>query len=114
MFAKVLPFTRVNFVTLYQSTLSIFVITIFVHLVILLNGTLFSIFTRLYPRVKGLKTIHFPVVHTCIANIWEYPPPLPFLGMCYHDDMAIGLVWSGKGNYFNCSRSLENLKKMWF
>ena len=31
--------------------------------------------TRPYPRLNGLKTIPFPVAHTRIANIWEYPPP---------------------------------------
>ena len=35
----------------------------------------FSMITRPYPRVNGLKTIPFPAAHTPIANIWEYPPP---------------------------------------
>ena len=33
----------------------------------------FSMITRPYPRVNGLKTISFPVAHTCIANMWKYP-----------------------------------------
>ena len=31
----------------------------------------FSMITRPYTRLNGLKTIPFPVAHTCIANIWE-------------------------------------------
>ena len=31
--------------------------------------------TRLYTNLNGLKTIPLPAAHTCIANIWEYPPP---------------------------------------
>ena len=34
----------------------------------------FSMITRPYTRLNGLKTILFPVAHTCIAKIWEYPP----------------------------------------
>ena len=34
----------------------------------------FSIITRPYTRQNGLKTIPVPAAHTCIANIWEYPP----------------------------------------
>ena len=33
----------------------------------------FSMITRPYPRLKGLKTIPFPAAHTRIANIFEYP-----------------------------------------
>ena len=33
----------------------------------------FSMITRPYPRVNGLKTIPFPAAHTNIANKWEYP-----------------------------------------
>ena len=32
--------------------------------------------TRPYTRLNGLKTIPSPAVHTCIANICEYPLPL--------------------------------------
>ena len=84
-FAKVQPFTRVNFadfVTLHQNTLSIFCYYHFcpLKLAILLNGTLmildqFSMITRPYPRVNGLKPIPFPAAHTRIANIWKYPFP---------------------------------------
>ena len=35
----------------------------------------FSMITRHYPSINGLKTIPFLVAHTRIANIWEYPPP---------------------------------------
>ena len=35
----------------------------------------FSMITRPYTRLNGLKTIPFPVEHTCMANLWEYPPP---------------------------------------
>ena len=37
----------------------------------------FSMITRPYTRLNGLKTIPFPAGHTRIANIWEYPPPPP-------------------------------------
>ena len=81
-FAKVLPFTRVNFtnfVTLYQSTLSIFCYYKFSPLSdpVKQDPILdqFSMITRSYPRVNGLKTKPFPVAHTCIANIREYLPP---------------------------------------
>ena len=81
-FAKVLPiYTRVdfaNFVTLYQSTFSIFC---YYHFCPLSDPVKqdpildqFSMITRPYPRVNGLKTIPFPAAHTRIANIWEYPP----------------------------------------
>ena len=30
--------------------------------------------TRPYTRPKGLKTVPSPAAHTCIANIWQYPP----------------------------------------
>ena len=32
----------------------------------------FSMTTRPYPRLNGLKTIPFPAEHTSIANTWEY------------------------------------------
>ena len=35
----------------------------------------FSMITRPYTRPNDLKTIHFPVAHTHIANIWSTPPP---------------------------------------
>ena len=35
----------------------------------------FSMITRPYPKVNGLKTIPFPAAYTHIANVWEYPPP---------------------------------------
>ena len=35
----------------------------------------FSIITKPYARLNGLKTIPFPWTHTHIAKIWEYPPP---------------------------------------
>ena len=31
-----------------------------------------------YPRVNCLKTIPFTAAHTCIAHIWQYPPPGAF------------------------------------
>ena len=31
----------------------------------------FSIITRPYTRLNGLKTVPFPAAHTRIANIWE-------------------------------------------
>ena len=34
----------------------------------------FSMITRPYTRLNGLKTIPFPAAHTRIANIWENPP----------------------------------------
>ena len=78
-FAKVLPFTRVNFanfVTLYQSTLSIFCYYNFVRLAIYRRNPIldqFSMITRPYPRVNGLKTIPFSAALTRVANSWEYP-----------------------------------------
>ena len=33
----------------------------------------FSMITRPYPSLNGLKTTPFPAAHTRIANIWEYP-----------------------------------------
>ena len=35
----------------------------------------FSMITRPYPRLNGLKTIPSPAAHTRIADTWEYPPP---------------------------------------
>ena len=37
----------------------------------------FSIITRPYPSLNGLKTTPFPAAHTRIANLWEYLPPAP-------------------------------------
>ena len=37
----------------------------------------FSMITRPYTRLNGLKTVSFPAAHTRIANIREYPPPIP-------------------------------------
>ena len=79
---KILPFTGQSkfckFVILYQSTLAIFCYYFFCPLSdpVKQDPILdqFSTITRPYPRVNGLQTIPFPVVHTRIANIWEYPP----------------------------------------
>ena len=49
----------------------------------------FSMITRPYPRVNGLKTIPFPVAHTHIANIWEYPSPL---AISKHSDAGVWLT----------------------
>ena len=35
----------------------------------------FSMITRPYPSLNGLKATPFPAAHTRIANILEYPPP---------------------------------------
>ena len=35
----------------------------------------FSMITRPYPSLNGLKTTPFPAAHTRITNTWEYPPP---------------------------------------
>ena len=34
----------------------------------------FSMITRRYTRLNGLKALPFPAEHTRIANIWKYPP----------------------------------------
>ena len=39
----------------------------------------FSMITRPYTRVNGLKTIPFPAVHIHMANIWVYPPKISFI-----------------------------------
>ena len=84
-FVKVPPFTRANFanfVTLYQSTLSIFC---YYNFCLLSDPTKqdpnldqFSMINRPYPRVNGLKTIPFPAAHTRIANIF-----CNFCDICY-------------------------------
>ena len=91
----VLPFTRVDFVTLYQSkNVQLLLISIFCYYnFCLLSDPVkqnlildqFSIITKPYPRVNGLKTIPFPTRHTHIANIWEYPlPPRTLQYLCIH------------------------------
>ena len=75
---KSYPFTRPNFVTLFQTkNVQVFLISISVSDPGKRDPTLdqFSMITRPYTRLNGLKTIPFPAAHTCIANIWEYPPP---------------------------------------
>ena len=67
----------------------------------------FSMISRPYPRVSGLKTIPFPLAHTHIANIWEYPQAdhtpkpngwhceWPWLVNCYFFPVSF-LPWSPK------------------
>ena len=65
-FAKVLPFTKVNFanfVTLYQSTPSFFSYCIYCPLSDPVKRD------PIYTRVNALKTIPFPVAHTHIPVI---------------------------------------------
>ena len=81
------PFTRLNFanvVILYQSkNIQLFLISIFCYYNFCpLSDPVkrhpildqFSMITRPYPGVNGLKTIPFPAAHNRIASIWEYPP----------------------------------------
>ena len=79
-FAKVLPFTRVNFanfVTLYPSTLSVFCYYNFCPLSDpvkrgpILDQLECSMIAKPYRRVNGLKTTPFSAAHARIANIWE-------------------------------------------
>ena len=85
-FAKVLPFTRPNFVTLYQTkNAHLFLISISCERSRKRDPILdqFSMITRPYTRLEnGLKTITFPTAHTHITNIWEYPPPPPPGRLC--------------------------------
>ena len=61
------PYTRL------KVFIQLFLISIFCEWSRILDQ--FSMITGLYTNLNGLKTIPLPVAHTCIANIWEYPPP---------------------------------------
>ena len=52
-----------------------------------LNLTVYKFYVVVYPvpniifliyipcsKLEGLKTIPWPAAHTCIVNVWEYPP----------------------------------------
>ena len=51
----------------------------------------FSMITRPYTRLNGLKTIPFPCL-ACIANIWEYSPPPPSPGAGFRA-ASRAMVW---------------------
>ena len=41
-----------------------------------------------YAGVNRLKTIPFTAAHTCIAHIWQYPPPR---GYKHADQLVLGI-----------------------
>ena len=47
-----------------------------------------------YARVNCLKTIPFTAAHTCMAHIWQYPPPggFSFLNLNIYDVLVATVV----------------------